>query len=94
MDGQAKAADPLKHWRELVDISDIKNETYRTQVLDMLEHQERMCFGHLGEIKGVAFRIELNPGSSPLYQQSYSSIPERHELIEEHSNKMFAADVI
>lgn len=35
----------------MVYLSDIEDETYRTQVLKMLENHEKMWSGHVGELK-------------------------------------------
>lgn len=78
----------------MVDDSDFEEEKYRMQVLLMLAHYVNMWSGHLGEIKGVADRIELKSGTHPLRQTPYRACPKRYELIEEHVNKMISGGVI
>lgn len=47
-----------------------------------------------GRAQVVAHRIELKQGTHPLRQQPYRAGPNHRELIEEHVEKMFAAEVI
>lgn len=58
----------------MVDLSDIKEETYRKQVLSILERQENMWSGALAEMKGVAESIALKPGTRPNRQQAYRTV--------------------
>lgn len=61
IDGQFKAAEPLKDWQKMVDLSDIEDDDNRKRILHMLQRHEQMWSGYLGEIEGVSHRIELTP---------------------------------
>lgn len=78
----------------MVDLSDIDDETFVKHVRAMLERQEKIWSGHLGEIRVVEHQIDLKPGTRPLCQQTYINRLQRCEIIEEPVDKMLSADVI
>lgn len=59
----------------MVDLCDIEDEAYRTQILAMLELHEQMWPGNLGEIEGVSHRIELKMDTRVIRQQPYRAGP-------------------
>lgn len=60
----------------------------------MVELQEKIWSGHLGDIKIFSHRIELKAGNHPLHQQPYCAGPEQNDLIKEHVKKILAAEDI
>jgi len=69
-------------------------EGLRPQVLAILEKHRALWRGHLGSIKATERRIELKPGSKPVWLNPNRMGPRTRELIKAQVDRMLTLEVI
>ena len=66
----------------------------RSKLLGLLRKYSEICDGRLGTLKGVSHRIDLVPGSTPIFQQPYRAGPEARKAEAAEVQRMLDAEVI
>jgi len=68
-------------------------EGLRPRVISLLEKHGALWSGHLGSIKATEHRIELKPGSKPVWLNPYRTGPRTRELIKAQVDRTLKLEV-
>ena len=80
-------------WAQDVSLDHLDKVT-KSKLLGLLRQYSEICDGRLGTLKGVYHRIDLLPGSTPIFQQPYRAGPEARKAEEAEVQRMLEAEVI
>ena len=80
-------------WIQDVGLDHLDPKT-KSKMLGLLRKYSEICDGRLGTLKGVLHRIELVPGSTPIFQQPYRAGPEARKAEAAEVQRMLEAEVI
>ena len=73
--------DVKKDWKELVDLSHLKDASLRKRMMALSERYSTVFEGKIGQINATEHHINLKPVTSPIFQQPYRAVPEKSEQI-------------
>ena len=79
VDDDSEDSDPKadKDWRELIDLSHVKDVAFRKKIMSTLEKYAPVFEGKLGTIEATEHRIHLKPGTAPVRMQPYRAGPDQ-----------------
>lgn len=86
-------AEGKEDWRTNINISDTRIR-HRKKLDEVLEPFADIWDGHLDNINGNVYRIELKPNSKQIFQNPYSGGSELRKLEKDEIDKMLRQDVI
>ena len=90
---KSETANDTKAWQDDVKIGEV-HEDGREEIVRMLAPYAEMWDGHLGNIKAVKHRIDVTPGSAPVFGVPYRAGPKMRQYEKDEVDRMKAAGVI
>lgn len=85
---------PYDEWEIEIELSDVKDDELRGQVLEMLRKHFSLCNGTLKTIQSTKHRIPLEPGKKQIRSMPYQKAPAMREMVAKEVRKKLNAGVI